>query len=281
MARDARRRRRARPGRRPRKRIMAWAGLLAGAVALVALGGVLGASFADGTGRAAGATGTPTPAATYSHAAPRAARGPRPAPVDTAQRDEHEAETGDGPVLRRQRHRVRGARQRIRPADRGPGAPDRARRGPVPPDRGPAGDVQLRHRPGPRVLRRADPGGHVPRAGHRGPGQAGHRHVPGPPGGSDPRRARRYRPARARRRPRSPARLHPAGQPGSIRAGQPHAARSQHPYAARSRHSHAARSRQPFAARSPATPTPVIRLEDSGAPESTTGPPGGSTTRGR
>jgi serine/threonine protein kinase len=53
------------PGRRPGKRVMAWAGLLAGAVALVALGGVLGASFADGTGRAAGATGTPTPAATY------------------------------------------------------------------------------------------------------------------------------------------------------------------------------------------------------------------------
>jgi serine/threonine protein kinase len=50
----------ARPGRRPRKRVMAWAGLLAGAVALVALGGVVGASFADGTGRAA-----PTPAVTY------------------------------------------------------------------------------------------------------------------------------------------------------------------------------------------------------------------------
>ena len=53
--------------RRPRKRIMAGAGLLAGAVALVAAGAALGASFADGTGPAVASPGTPTPtpAATY------------------------------------------------------------------------------------------------------------------------------------------------------------------------------------------------------------------------
>jgi serine/threonine protein kinase len=47
--------------RRPRKRIMAGAGLLAGAVALVAAGAALGASFADGTGQASASRGTPAP----------------------------------------------------------------------------------------------------------------------------------------------------------------------------------------------------------------------------
>ncbi len=49
-------------GRRPRKRIMAGAGLLAGAVALVVVGAALGASFTHGTGRPSASPGTPTPA---------------------------------------------------------------------------------------------------------------------------------------------------------------------------------------------------------------------------
>ena len=216
----------ARPARRRRKQIMAVAGLLAGAVALVAAGAALGALFTGGTGQAPASRGTHTPAAadaTFWHAVPRTA--PRLAPA-AAQRHEHEAETGDGAVLRRRRHRVRGARQRVRPGDPGPGAPDRARRGAVPPDRGPGGDVQLRDRPGPRVLRRADPGGHVPRAGHRGPEQAGHRHVPGSPGAATPDGQAvivRLAPGAGRTAEPRPVR---AAQPDSVRAGQRHAARS-------------------------------------------------------
>ena len=50
----------ARPPRRRRKQIMAGAGLLVGAVALVAAGAALGASFTDGTGQSPASQGTPT-----------------------------------------------------------------------------------------------------------------------------------------------------------------------------------------------------------------------------
>ena len=50
----------ARPARRRRRQIMAGAGLLAGAVALVAAGAALGALFTGGTGQAPASRGTPT-----------------------------------------------------------------------------------------------------------------------------------------------------------------------------------------------------------------------------
>jgi serine/threonine protein kinase len=54
----------ARPARRRRKQVMAGAGLLVGAVALVAAGAALGASFTGGTGQAAASGGAPAPTAT-------------------------------------------------------------------------------------------------------------------------------------------------------------------------------------------------------------------------
>jgi serine/threonine protein kinase len=64
-------------GRRRRKRIMAGGGLLAGAVALLAAGAALGASFPGGTGQAPASRGTPTPTATD---APSARQSPGPPP---------------------------------------------------------------------------------------------------------------------------------------------------------------------------------------------------------
>jgi serine/threonine protein kinase len=69
----------ARPPRRRRKQIMAGAGLLTGAVALVAAGAALGASFTGGTGQAPASRGTPTPAAADA-ASPTLSSGPPAAP---------------------------------------------------------------------------------------------------------------------------------------------------------------------------------------------------------
>ncbi len=58
---------------------------------------------------------------------PGAAAEPGPASLDAARRDEHGAQTGDGAALRGWRHGVRGARQRVCPADPGHGEAGRAR----------------------------------------------------------------------------------------------------------------------------------------------------------
>jgi serine/threonine protein kinase len=69
----------ARPARRRRKQIMAGAGLLAGAVALVAAGAALGALFTSGTGQAPASRGTPTPTAADA-ASPTLSSGPPAVP---------------------------------------------------------------------------------------------------------------------------------------------------------------------------------------------------------
>ena len=80
----------ARPARRRRRQIMAGAGLLAGAVALVAAGAALGALFTGGTGQAPASRGTPTPTAadaaspTLSSGLPAAPGLPGPLPSGTS-----------------------------------------------------------------------------------------------------------------------------------------------------------------------------------------------------
>ena len=80
----------ARPARRRRRQIMAGAGLLAGAVALVAAGAALGALFTGGTGQAPASRGTPTPTAadaaspTLSSGLPAAPGLPGPLPSATS-----------------------------------------------------------------------------------------------------------------------------------------------------------------------------------------------------